>query len=286
MTMSEAPVLSLRDGRRVQIASYGDPSGVPALWFHGAFSSRKEAGFLDVAARDLGLRVLGLDRPGVGGSDPFVGARTAGGYADDVAEVLDLLELEQAVVGGLSNGGMFAAAIGSWLPERVVRVVPLNASTPVCDARALASLSLKGRMSYRYMKRSREKIVASLQAAKPPGRIGTVISRYTSPDARLYADPVVAGAWGANLEEARRQPDSGYLQAEIDLATSPWDFDHRAIPVPVTVMSGDQDAGLGYAKVWATELPQGRLVVVPGGHGNIVAPAVSRRIVEVLLGRV
>jgi hypothetical protein len=47
-------------------------------------------------------------------------------------------------------------------------------------------------------------------------------------------------------------------------------------------VSGAKDAGLGYARVWARELPQGRLVVVPGGHTGMLAPAVGRQITELL----
>jgi hypothetical protein len=69
------------------------------------------------------------------------------------------------------------------------------------------------------------------------------------------------------------------------MASSPWGFDHRAVSVPVSLVSGEKDAGLPYAKVWAQELPEGRLVVVPGGHTGMLAPSVARRVVELLGGR-
>lgn len=55
--------------------------------------------------------------------------------------------------------------------------------------------------------------------------------------------------------------------------------------VPVCLVSGEKDAGLGYAQIWAQELPQGRLVTVPGGHMGMRAPAVARRVAELLAGR-
>src|SRR4051794_17738686 len=136
--------IALRDGRKVQIEEYGDPAGEPALWFHGAFSSRLEAWSLDAPARELGLRVLSLDRPGMGGSDQDAG-RTVIGYADDVAQVLDALEIEQTAVGGLSNGGMYTMAVASAIPDRVLRAVPYNSSTPIADPAARAALSRTAR---------------------------------------------------------------------------------------------------------------------------------------------
>jgi pimeloyl-ACP methyl ester carboxylesterase len=274
-------MISLRDGRKVQLEEYGDPTGAPALWFHGAGSSRLEAWCLDAPARELGLRVLSLDRPGLGGSDPHPG-RTVTGYADDVAEVLDALEIDQAAVGGLSNGGMYTMAVASALPDRVLRAVPYNSSTPIADPAARAAVSRKTRLSYAYLARNADKLDDKL--TKKRGRIYTALARRANPDAHLLDDPVIAAAHEANITEAFRQPRSGYLQTEIRHCSTPWGFDHRAVPVPVTIVSGEKDGGLDYAKVWARELPQGRLVIVPGGHGGMAAPAVSRRLVELLAG--
>lgn len=273
--------IALRDGRKVQIEEYGDPAGVPALWFHGAFSSRLEAWCLDAPARGLGLRVLSLDRPGLGGSDPLPG-RTVTGYADDVREVLEALSIETAAVGGLSNGGMYTMAVASVLPDRVLRAVPYNPSSPTADPVARAALSRPARMSYAVLLRRADKLDDML--TKKRGRLSTALARRTNPDAHLLADPTILSAHEANLAEALRQPRNGYLQTEIRHCTSPWGFDHRAVTVPVTIVSGEKDAGLGYAKVWADELPQGRLVTVPGGHGGMPAPAVSRRLAELLAG--
>ena len=275
-------MIALRDGRKVQLEEYGDPAGAPALWFHGAFSNRLEAWCLDAPARELGVRLLALDRPGMGGSDPLPG-RTVTGYADDVAEVLDALGIEQAAVGGLSNGGMYAMAVASVLPDRVLRAVPYNSSTPLADRAARAALSRTARFSYSYMLRNADKLDDLV--TKKRGRIATVLARRSNPDARLLDDPAIADAHEATLAEALRQPRNGYLQTEIAHSSSAWGFDHRAVAVPVSLVSGEKDAGLDYAKVWASELPQGRLVTVPGGHGGMPAPAVSRRLVELLAGR-
>lgn len=277
-------MIALRDGRKVQLEEYGDQAGVPALWFHGAFSSRLEGAFLDAPARELGLRLFSLDRPGVGRSDPLPG-RSVSGYAADVVEVLDALGLEKAAVGGLSNGGMYAMAVGFEIPDRVLRVVPVNPATPVADGAARAALSRKARMTYSFLERKPDLVTKRAEKAATPGRFAAALARRANPDAHLLDDSVTAAAWAANTAEVLRQPSSGYVASEVALATAPWGFDHRAVPVPVTLVSGEKDAGLGYAKVWAPELPQGRLVVVPGGHRGMLAPAVARRVAELLCGR-
>lgn len=276
--------IPLRDGRQVQLAEYGDPTGEPALWFHGAGSSRLEGVFLDVGAREVGVRLIALDRPGVGGSDPLPG-RSATDYASDVVEVLDALGLGQVTVGGLSNGGMYTMAIASRIPERVLRAVPVNPTTPTADAAAKRALPRKAQVAYSVMARKPDLIVKQVAKGATPGRLATALARRTNPDARLLDDPATAAAWQANFAEVFRQPTSGYLKTETILAVAPWGFDHRAVRVPVSLVSGEQDLGLAYAKVWAQELPDGRLIVVPGGHTGLWAPAIARRIAELLCGR-
>ena len=271
----------LADGRKVQVEEFGDRSGAPALWFHGGFSTRLEAWCLDTSAKQLGLRVLAPDRPGVGGSDPLPG-RTVVGYADDVRQLLDQLEIEQVAVGGLSNGGMYTMAVAAQLPDRVLRAVPYNSSTPIADTAARAAAGRKTTLSYRLLARRVDKLDDLL--GKEPGAIVDFFAK-RSPDAHLLLDPTVAAAQAANKSEALRQPRNGYLQQEITHCTQPWGFDHRAVPCPVAVVSGAKDAGLRYAKAWAAELPQGRFVEVPGGHGGLPRPEVSRRLVELLAGR-
>jgi pimeloyl-ACP methyl ester carboxylesterase len=274
-------LIALPDGRKVQVEEYGDPSGTPALWFHGGFSSRLEASFLDAPARELGVRLLSLDRPGVGGSDPHPG-RSITGYAADVEAVMDNLGIDEAAVGGLSNGGMYAMAVASALPDRVLRVVPVNSTTPVADAAAVAVLPAQSREAYANLARDPEAVAARVAAAAEPDPAALEAARAHNPDAHLLDDPQTRAAWERNTAEVLRQPSKDYVVSEITLSTSPWGFDHRAVPHPVTLVSGELDAGLAYAKVWAQELPHSRLVTLPGGHMGMLAPAFARVVVAAL----
>src|SRR5688500_4433105 len=86
--------LRLRDGRTVGYAEYGDPDGVPLLFFHGTPGSRLQLRALDEPARRHHVRLLAPDRPGFGESSPQPG-RTVGQYADDIRELADDLRLER-----------------------------------------------------------------------------------------------------------------------------------------------------------------------------------------------
>ena len=57
--------LTLANGATVALSEYGDRDGVPVFFCHGWPSSRTMAELADEAARDLGLRIISPDRPGI-----------------------------------------------------------------------------------------------------------------------------------------------------------------------------------------------------------------------------
>ena len=67
--------LVLPDGRALGYLQVGLPDGPAVFHFHGHGSSRLEALMLEEQALALGLRVIALDRPGIGRSDPRKGDR-------------------------------------------------------------------------------------------------------------------------------------------------------------------------------------------------------------------
>src|SRR5215469_1533736 len=110
--------LTLHDGRAIGVATVGTPDGRPIIHCHGSGSSRLEVTLLSSAATEAGVRLIGLDRPGVGRSDPKPGARLLD-WPADVAEVADQLGIERFAVEGLSAGGAYALACAYKLPHRL-----------------------------------------------------------------------------------------------------------------------------------------------------------------------
>jgi pimeloyl-ACP methyl ester carboxylesterase len=278
--------LVLADGRGVRVAQYGDPAGDPVLWLHGGGSSRLEGAVLHAAAVEQGLRVLAPDRPGVGGSDPHPGRTVAGYASDDAEQVLDLLGIERVRVGGLSNGGMYAMSVASGLPDRVLQVVPVNPAVPIADPAVRASVTRTTRLAYAFLSKHPERASRGLTSPASPGLLVRLLERlFKNPDAEVMAQPGPVAMLAALRAEAVRQPDRSGLLDEVRLGPGGWGFDHRAVAPPVTFLVGEQDRSLGYVRTWAAELPQGRLVVAPGGHMNVYAGSVARRACELLRGQ-
>src|SRR5438045_9322562 len=80
------------NGQRVAFSEYGDTNGEPVVFCHGWPSSRLMAQFTHDAARELGVRIISPDRPGIAASS-FVTPRSLLGCAALVAELPDLLKL-------------------------------------------------------------------------------------------------------------------------------------------------------------------------------------------------
>ncbi len=107
-------------GRRIGYAQYGVPDGIPFLEFHGFPGSRHYQ--LDHEALVAsGVRLLTLERPGFGLSDPLPG-RSLLDWPRDVEAVADAIGLERFAVLGVSAGGPSAVACGYALPNRVAAV--------------------------------------------------------------------------------------------------------------------------------------------------------------------
>jgi pimeloyl-ACP methyl ester carboxylesterase len=110
--------IRLRDGRRLQYMEVGKIDGSPIFHFHGNGTSRLEVLTVASAAESLGVRLIGLDRPGIGRSDAKAGYRLLD-WPDDVVEVADQLGIERFAVEGLSGGGPFALSCAYKIPQRL-----------------------------------------------------------------------------------------------------------------------------------------------------------------------
>src|SRR5258707_5115419 len=106
------------DGSVIAVDAAGEQGATPLLFCHGLADSRLSARLFTHAARELGLRVVAPDRPGVGGTDPRRLRRLAD-WAEDAALVLDALRVDSAALLGISAGGPFAAACAARIPGRV-----------------------------------------------------------------------------------------------------------------------------------------------------------------------
>ncbi len=193
-------------------------------------------------------------------------------YSDDVVALLDWLEIEQAVVCGLSMGGYVAMAMWRRHPERIRALV-------LCDTRATADTEETRAARNALIAVAQSVGVHAVAERQVVGMVGKT-TRERRPEvvammAAMMARQCVAGVVGA-LEALRDRPDSRETLASIS--------------VPVLVIVGDEDVltPIDDARAMMDLLPpaaQGCLVrIVDAGHVTCVErpAAVTHALAEFL----
>ncbi|QUR69684.1 alpha/beta fold hydrolase [Mycobacterium spongiae] len=116
------------DGRTIAYTEVGDPAGDPVFYLHGGPGSRLEAALFHDAASRHGLRLIAIDRPGMGQST-YLGDRTLLDCPRDLSDLADALGLRRFGVIGWSGGGAHATVCAYALSERLTCCLSLAGYT-------------------------------------------------------------------------------------------------------------------------------------------------------------
>src|SRR5689334_130490 len=122
--------VAVRNGRRLSFAEFGTPHGDVVIWMHGTPGGRRQVPIearLYAEAHDV--RIIGIDRPGIGTSTPHLYENVLD-WTGDLAVLADNLGVDTFRVIGLSGGGPYALAAGAALPDRVHGVGVLGGVAP------------------------------------------------------------------------------------------------------------------------------------------------------------
>jgi pimeloyl-ACP methyl ester carboxylesterase len=117
------------DDRVLAVEEAGDPAGRPVLVHGGTPGSRLLYGPHVRDAAERGLRLIGYDRPGYGGSSPQPG-RTVADCAGDVRAICADLGIERLAMWGASGGGPHVLACAALLPDLVAAAATLASLAP------------------------------------------------------------------------------------------------------------------------------------------------------------
>lgn len=122
--------ITTQDGTQIYFKDWG--SGQPVIFSHGwpLSSDSWEAQMLHLA--NNGYRAIGHDRRGHGRSSQTWNNNDMDGYADDLAELIEQLDLHNVVLVGFSTGGgEITRYIGRHGSSRVAKAVLVSAVPPL-----------------------------------------------------------------------------------------------------------------------------------------------------------
>lgn len=242
--------------------------GVPLVLIHGfpldhALWQPQLEGLSRVA------RMVAPDLRGFGKSPQASGVVSMEDHAGDVVELLDRLNIGEAVVCGLSMGGYVALAIAELFP-RVVKGLIL------CNTRSVADDGPARRMREITALRALEGGTAEMVPGMVTKLLGPHSAKAVSRSINLVSDMLLrqpATGWAASSRGMAERPDRTPLLSNLR--------------IPALVITGRDDALIPPAEseTMTAHLPKGRLVVIPRvGHlTNLEAPEAFNRVVKEFL---
>lgn len=238
------------------------------VWHHGTPNVGTPPEPLFPTSDRLGIRWIGYDRPGYGGSTRRLG-RDVASAAAEVRAVVDTLGVDRFAVMGHSGGGPHALACGALLGERVRGVVVAAGLAPY-DA---PGLDYFGGMA--------PAGVASLRAAhQGPEMKERHEASATDEDIGLIAadHAALAGEWAWFNDIVRRGLEGGLGGlVDDDIAyVTPWGFTPAGVAAPALLLHGQGDRVVpsAHAEWLRARLPSAELWLRPeDGHLSVLSAA-------------
>lgn len=238
--------MTLSDGRALGYVQYGDPDGAPVLAFHGIPSSRLESRVFHEAARDRGMKIIGLDRPGIGLSDHQPDRRLLD-WPDAVVEYADRTGIDRFAVIGGSGGVPATLACAVKIPHRLTSVAVLCGPRPLGEPGATEGWSGARRIQSHLGRRGplwipelAMRAVARVARGNPDTALTRIFGELPEPDRSALERPELKQHYVDAIREAFRTGPRG-AALEYVLIKRPWGFRLEDIPITVHLWHGEQD---------------------------------------------
>lgn len=283
--------MAVRAGRRLSFAEYGVPRGRAVVWMHGTPGARRQ---VPVEARRLaleqGLRIIGVDRPGIGSSTPYLYPDLLD-WTHDLEHLLDALGVDSTHLIGLSGGGPYVLAAGAALPERVHGIAVLGGVAPTVgpDAAEGGAISLAVRLAP-LLALGRVPLGVAMnqfvRLAKPVA--GSFLDLYAAVqppgDRTLLSRPEFRAMFVDDLLNGNRFQSTAPIN-DLLLFCREWGFAPADVRVPVRWWHGDDDhiVPLRHGRHVVDRLPDAELTVIEG-ESHLGGLGVVEEVLGTLLG--
>lgn len=292
--MTTPRFLTRPGGRRIAVRDLtpGAPADAPVVLFchiapgSGEFDPDPEV----TAAR--GVRLITVDRPGYGGSDP-VGDEfaTVGLVTGDAVAVLEDVPAPGATAGlvGWSAGGRVALSVAAHRPDLVSRVAVIGTPAPD-DQVSWIPEEIKAMIAALRGVPAPEAHAAIAGAMQPMVDALTGDQRFAllstgEADASVFARPGVAERVRRMLDETLVQGAAGMVADVAGYTLQPWGFEPADVTADVLLGYGaDDPLGEPHGRWWQQALPKARLEVVPDVGHMVVVPFWDRALEHVTPG--
>lgn len=264
--------IAVGEDRQLGFAEFGAPQGRAMFWLHGTPGARRQ---IPVEARlyaaEANIRLIGVDRPGIGSSTPYQ-YETVSQFAVDLRTVADTLGIDKMAVIGLSGGGPYTLACASAMPDRVVTAGILGGVAPAVGPEAIDSpLMTLARIAEPVLERAGRPIsmlaTGLIRMIRPVASPALELYALISPegDRRLLGRPEFKAMFLDDLLNGSRKQLAAPI-ADAVLFARYWGFRLDEITVPVHWWHGDADHIVPYShgEHAVSLLPDATLYTLPG----------------------
>ncbi len=227
-------------------AEFGEPNGAPVFMFHDLWGNRSLRHPDDSILKRLGIRLIGVDRPGYGVSTRNPG-RGIMDVVDDLMLLSKALKLERFAVLGYSAGGPYALAIAWRFPQIVTHCAVVACWPPLDHAYGFRALHpLYGRLfqlasgnesMFRLLLRGFYIFDGQRSADQYIRELGSSLSRN---DQAVLSNIDLFSGRRAMWDEVR-SAGSDIIADEIISLTRSWGYHLQSIRVPVDIWWGEAD---------------------------------------------
>ncbi len=284
-------LLTLQDGRELDVRTFGAPDGPVLLFHHGTPGSAMPLQFMVRAAQARGLRFVTYSRAGYGSSTRHAG-RTVADVVPDMSQVLDHLKVDSCLTAGWSGGGPHALACGALAPDRFHAVLSIAGVGPY-DASGLDFLAGMGQDNVEEFgatvqgesawHEAMATAVAELSDVRATDIVSGMDSLLPDVDKAVLTDEFGDDLAALFREAVRASPD-GWLDDDLAFVR-PWGFQPADVQVPVSLWQGDADLMVPFAHgQWlAQRLPHARAHLLTGeGHLSVTIGRFDEMLDELL----
>ena len=277
--MSSEDLVRLENGAVIAFEQYGDASGVPVIFCHGWPSSRTMARLTAEAARDLGIRIISPDRPGISGSS-LQPNRKLSDWPQVVERLANHLGIEKFRLLAISGGAPYAYATARAMPERVRAIAIISGAVPIVDLVDRQGLLRLYRWMLALYQRSPRLLrrlflmAQPILSLRPPVRLRPLVLKMLmlqTCDEESLRDSAAFEAVFESQRRAWRESAEGVM-IDAQIYAQPWGFPIEEVRVPVRLWHGKQDRAFSVrlAEDIANRLPNCEARFVDGaGHYSL-----------------
>src|SRR5213083_181019 len=249
--MAERKLVQLGNERVLGFEEYGDENGVPVIFCHGWPSSRTMAQLTHEPARDLRIRIISPDRPGISGSS-FQPNRKLLEWPPIVERLVDHLGVTKFRMLAISGGAPYAYVTAKAMPERVRAIAIVSGAPPIADLADHSGLLRLYRWMLKFRRTCPELLRILFHVGQPfaarriPIRLRPLILKFLHPyDAAVLRDNAAFEACFESARRAWRGSVEGVM-SDAQVYADPWGFRLEDIDVPVRLWHGKQDRAFSF----------------------------------------